>query len=224
MSNSARSDFWKSASNAPAQPSQTRYSCFAWSKISTPALWMNFCRWSYSRPQMLPRRSRLLKGPRQELTGLAVGREAATRADDDGRVLDADRARLLARAARGALPQHVLVVQVDELQVELAGEQRLLVLEDQRLRVQQLAGRVGRAVLHAAAALDARERVEARLAWQVLDGLESHFLLLEVEVGHRLEPAATSGRRSAARSSGAGASSSGSARGSTGSAPCAPTS
>ena len=36
-SNSDRSDFWKSASNAPAHPSQTSTSCFAGSKISSAA-------------------------------------------------------------------------------------------------------------------------------------------------------------------------------------------
>src|SRR5882724_2283000 len=38
------SDFWKSASNEPAQPSQTMTSCFAGSKISSSADVTNFVR------------------------------------------------------------------------------------------------------------------------------------------------------------------------------------
>ena len=58
--------------------------------------------------------------------------------------------------------------------------------------------RVGRAVHLAAAALDARERVEHLLPLDVLQRLEPDLLLLEVEVRHRGEHAATAGRRSAA--------------------------
>src|SRR5258708_6010968 len=54
------SDFWKSASNDPAHPSQTMTSCFAGSNVSSSADVTNFARWSYPRPQMLLRRSRLL--------------------------------------------------------------------------------------------------------------------------------------------------------------------
>ena len=46
MPNSDRSDFWKSASNEPAQPSQTSTSCFAGSKVSSAADCTNFVRWS----------------------------------------------------------------------------------------------------------------------------------------------------------------------------------
>src|SRR5207253_760975 len=60
IANSDRSDFWKSASNEPAQPSHTRTSCFAGSKVSSPAACTNLARWSYPSPQMLLRRSRLL--------------------------------------------------------------------------------------------------------------------------------------------------------------------
>ena len=41
---SDRSDFWKSASKAPAHPSQTSTSCFAGSKVSSWADSTNFCR------------------------------------------------------------------------------------------------------------------------------------------------------------------------------------
>src|SRR3954447_23779649 len=54
------SDFWKSASNDPAQPSHTMTSCFVTSNVSSSADWTNFVRWSYPSPQMLLRRSRLL--------------------------------------------------------------------------------------------------------------------------------------------------------------------
>ena len=40
------SDFWKSASNEPAQPSHTMTSCFAGSKISSSAAVTNLVRWS----------------------------------------------------------------------------------------------------------------------------------------------------------------------------------
>jgi hypothetical protein len=96
-------------------------------------------------------------------------------------VLDLDRALRFARAACGALPEHLRVEHVGEFRVQSARKQRL-VLEDQRLRVELLARAVGRAVLLAAAALDARERVEHLLPLDVGHRLESHLLLLEIEV------------------------------------------
>src|SRR5262249_19513042 len=60
IENSDFSDFWKSASNDPAQPSQTRTSCFEGSNVSSSDACTNFDRRSYPRPQMLLRRSRLL--------------------------------------------------------------------------------------------------------------------------------------------------------------------
>ena len=46
ISNIDRSDFWKSASNEPAHPSQTSTSCFRGSNSSSAADSTNFCRWS----------------------------------------------------------------------------------------------------------------------------------------------------------------------------------
>src|SRR4249920_1763079 len=54
------SDFWKSASNDPAHPSHTSTSCLVGSNVSSSADVTNLVRWSYPRPQMLLRRSRLL--------------------------------------------------------------------------------------------------------------------------------------------------------------------
>ena len=89
-------------------------------------------------------------------------------ADQNRQVLDADRALVLAGAAGRALPEDLLGVDLGELLVALAREQRLLRLQDDRLRVQLLAGAPRRTVHLAAAALDARERVEHRLAAEIL--------------------------------------------------------
>ena len=124
---------------------------------------------------------------RQGAGRLAVRREPAPGADDERQVLDADRALRLARAARRALPQHLRVEDVGELRLEPAGEQRRFVLEDQRLRVERLAGGVRRTVHLAAAALDAGEGVEHLLPFDVRHGFEPDLLLLEIQVRHRPE-------------------------------------
>ena len=124
---------------------------------------------------------------RQELGRLTVGDQATTRADDHRRVLDADRARLLAGAARRALPEHAGVVDIHELLVALPGKQRGFVLQDQLLGIQQLSRGVGRAVVLATPALNAGQRVKHGFLREVLDGLEADLLLLEIEVGYGLQ-------------------------------------
>ena len=117
---------------------------------------------------------------------VAVRHETAPRPDDEREVLDPDRALVLAGAARRALPEHRLRCRFrPSLVVALAGEERLLRLQDERLGVQRLAGAPGRAVHLTAAAFDAGERVEHGLAAEILDGLEPDLLLLEVEVRQR---------------------------------------
>src|SRR6185503_11871068 len=54
---------------------------------------------------------------------VAVRDQTASRADEDRQVFDADRALVLARAAAGALPEHLLGIHLAELAVALAAEQ-----------------------------------------------------------------------------------------------------
>ena len=113
---------------------------------------------------------------------VAVRHEAAPRSDDERQVLDAHRALVLAGAARRALPEHLFAVELAELRLALPGEQRVLRLQDERLRVELLARAPRRTVHLTAAALDAGERVEHGLASEILQRLEADLLLLEVEV------------------------------------------
>ena len=64
---------------------------------------------------MLRRRSRLLYIAAEVVRRVAVRHEPAPRADEERQVLDADRALVLAGAARRALPQHLLAVDLAEL-------------------------------------------------------------------------------------------------------------
>src|SRR5439155_24788613 len=89
---------------------------------------------------------------------------------------------VLARAARGALPQHFFSVDVAKLALPLAGEQRFLCLQDNRLRIQLLARTPRRAVHLTPPAFDAGEGVEHHLAAEILHRLEADFLLVEIEV------------------------------------------
>ena len=73
-------------------------------------------------------------------------------------------------------------VEIDELRVPLAREQRLLRLQNQRLRIEFLPRAPGRTVHLAASALDAREGIEHSFAAEILHGFKTDLLLLEVEV------------------------------------------
>src|SRR5258706_488565 len=120
---------------------------------------------------------------RAEILGrIAVGHEAAARSDQDRQGLDADRALVLARAACRALPQDFLGVHLAEFLPRLAGQQRVLRLENDLLRVQFLARAPRRAVHLAAPALDACKRVEDALAPEIFQRLETDLFLLEVQV------------------------------------------
>src|SRR5580765_2210684 len=118
----------------------------------------------------------------QILRRLTVRHQPAPRADDDRRVLDADRALVLAGAARRALPQDLLAVEVAELAVTLAGKHRLLRLKDKGLGIQLLPRPKRRAVHLAAAAFDTRERVEHGFLAEILHGLEADLFLLEIQI------------------------------------------
>ena len=67
---------------------------------------------------------------------------------------------VLAGAAGRALPEHLLGIELDELRLALAREQRLLRLQNDRLRIELLARAPRRTVHLAASALDAGERIE----------------------------------------------------------------
>ena len=61
----------------------------------------------------------------QTLGRVAVRHQAAPGADEDRQMLDADRTLVLAGAARRALPEHLLGVDLGELSLAIPGEQRL---------------------------------------------------------------------------------------------------
>ena len=69
---------------------------------------------------MFDRRSRLLYIAAEILGRVAVRHQAAPRPDQERQVLDPDRALVLARAARRALPEHLLGVDLAELPLALA--------------------------------------------------------------------------------------------------------
>src|SRR5205814_9570612 len=117
------------------------------------------------------------------LGSVAVRHQAAPRTDQDRQMLDPDRALVLARAARRALPQDLLAVHLAELPLTVAGEQRFLRLQDDGFRVQLLA-RAPRGTVHlTSSALDACERVEHHFAAEILYCLEPDLLFLAVEIG-----------------------------------------
>ena len=197
ISNSERSDFWKSASNAPAQPSQTSTSCFVGSKISSAGR----RRRTFAADRSSgPRCSRAARGGcashRRYSGRVAVRHQTAARADDERQVLDADRALVLAGAARRALPQHLLACRSRRVWC----------------RARQPAGRPASAEIsvlgfsslpapHAGQFTWQRPhstQVNAsstRLAAEVLHGLQPDLLLLEIEVRHARRARATSGTR-----------------------------
>src|SRR5262249_42444516 len=113
---------------------------------------------------------------------VAVRDQAAPRSDQDRQVLDPDRALVLARTAGRALPELFLGVNVAGLARRLASEERVLRAQDDRLRVELLAGAPRRTVHLAASALDAREGVEPHLGAEILHRLEPDLLFLEIEV------------------------------------------
>src|SRR6185436_10960081 len=118
-----------------------------------------------------------------EIVGrIAVRHQPAARSDEDRQVLDAHRALVLAGAARRALPEDLLGVDLAELPPAVARQQGVLRLQDDRFRVQLLAGAPRRAVHLTASALDARERVEHRLAAEILQRLEADLFLFEIEI------------------------------------------
>src|SRR5439155_27189502 len=108
--------------------------------------------------------------------------EAAARADEDRQMLDADRTLVLARAARRALPQNLFRVDLAKLRFVLPLKQRVLRLQHDRLRIQRLPRAPSRAVDLAAAALDARERVQPHLAAEIFHRLEAEPFLLEAAI------------------------------------------
>src|SRR5579862_7610785 len=95
---------------------------------------------------------------------VAVRDEPAPAADDQRKVLDADRTLVFAGATGRALPEHLLAVEFAALELALSFEQRALRLKDERFRIELLAGAKRRTVHLAAPALHARERVEHDLA------------------------------------------------------------
>src|SRR5262249_54316082 len=111
----------------------------------------------------------------QIVGSVAVRDEAAARSDQNRQMLDADRALVLAGAARRALPEDVLRIDRAELGLARPGEQCGLRLQDDRLRVERLAGAPRGTVHLAAPALHARERVEPHLAREVLHSLEPYL-------------------------------------------------
>src|SRR5450631_4216925 len=102
-------------------------------------------------------------------------------------MLDADGALILAGAARRALPEHFLRVELTELFARVAGEHRRLRLQDEGLRVERLARAPGRTVLLAPPALDAGQRIEYRLAPEILHGLQPDLLFVKIEVRYRAQ-------------------------------------
>src|SRR5947208_1539582 len=97
-------------------------------------------------------------------------------------MLDPDGTLVLAGAARRALPQHLFRVHLTEFLPVLAGEQCVLCLQDDRLRIQLLARAPRRTVDLTAPALDTGERVEHHLAPEILHGLESDLFFFELEI------------------------------------------
>ena len=172
---------------SPAHPSHIRYSWRDASNVSRPADATNFWRTSEVSPQMFPRRSRWLY----------IAPSASGASPFDARPRRAPMTSGRCSTPTGHCCSHAPHVvhchstpasyMLGQLRVEPAGEQRDLVLQDQRLRIEPLPGRVGRAVHLAPAALDARERVEHLLLLEVPDRLEADLLLLEVEVPHVAE-------------------------------------
>ena len=124
--------------------------------------------------------------------------EVAAQVDDVVDVLDRHRAFVDARPAGDAVPHHLLRHAVPDdrrqlsagEQVRAFGQQLVANAHDQQLRRQELASRVCRADVLAAAALRARERVDHLLPRQVADrpDAEAHLLVGHVEA-ERLEPA-----------------------------------
>src|SRR5262249_42248917 len=119
--------------------------------------------------------------------GLSVRDESAACADENRQVLDTDRALVLARTARRALPEHLGRVDVYELFLRRAGEQRVLGLQDDGLRIEGLACHPRGTVDLTASAFNTRERIEDALLGKVLQRLEAHLFPLEVEVRHVAE-------------------------------------
>ncbi len=188
ISKSDRSDFWKSASNAPAQPSQTSTSWRAASNVSRLAPSTNFCRWSAPSPQMFPRRSRLLYTAPRYAGASPFDVRPAARPDDQRQVLDAHRALVLAGAAGRALPEHLLAVEL----AELAARARPRAAPPASagpasFGLSSLPAPHAGTVHLAASALHAREGVEHDLAAEILHRFEPDFLLLEVQVRHGAE-------------------------------------
>ena len=131
--------------------------------------------------------------------------QVAPQVDDVVDVLDVDRARLHAGAARHAVPRHLLELRrrrdrrafvVARERLRPLREQVVAHAHDHELGRQRLAGEVGRAGVLAAPALGARERVHHLLPRQVLDGpdAEAHLLLGQLLVE---AAAARAGRASA---------------------------
>ncbi len=105
---------------------------------------------------------------------------AAAQADEDGEVLDADRALELARAAGGALEDGLLRVVFAEKRLIGCGAEVVEVgadAEDDFFRVEQLAGVGGGAVLGAAAALHAGVGLEADQLREVGAGDEAEVFI-----------------------------------------------
>ena len=105
---------------------------------------------------------------------------AAPQADDDGQMLDADRALEFARAAGGALERGFLRVVLAEqrlLRVRAEVVQVAAHAQDDFFRVENLAGVGGRAMFGAAAALDAGVGLQRDDLRQVLAGDEAEIFI-----------------------------------------------
>ena len=152
-----------------------------------------------------------------EIVGrVAVRDQPASRADDERQVLDADRALVLARAAGRALPQHLSRCRSRRA----CGPARRRAAPPASagsavFGLSSLPGAPGRAVHLAAAAFDARERVEHDLAAEILDRLEPDLLLLEIQIGHVAELGRLQEDRRSARAPDGSVSTRGSAPGTT---------
>ena len=115
ISNSDRSDFWKSASNAPAQPSHTSTSCFAGIEGLERRRLDELLPLVVAEAPDVAAALEVVVHAAEIVGRLAVRHQAAPRADDERQVLDADRALVLAGAAGRALPEHLLGVDLAEL-------------------------------------------------------------------------------------------------------------
>ena len=184
ISNIDASDFWKSASNAPAQPSHTSTSCLAGSNVSSAADVDELRAAGRSRAPRCCCGARGCCTSPPRYSGASPFETRPRRdADQDRQVLDADRALVLAGAAGRALPQHLLGVDRRRACVSRSPASsascvcRMIVFG-----FSSLPGAPRRTVHLAAAALDAGERVEHDLAAEILHRLEADLLLLEVEV------------------------------------------